>query len=88
MVEDQEGGTSDASKSHNRHSGNATTTTLLWYVIGIQLNRDEWKSTTSNVERRTFPGLKRFSGSIACFIVFISRTVPAPNSSTRNSLLP
>lgn len=36
----------------------------------------------------TLPGLNRFNGSIASFTVFINRTVPAPNSSTKNSLFP
>ncbi len=39
-------------------------------------------------DARTFPGLRRLRGSIACLIVCISSTVPSPSSSIRYSFLP
>lgn len=45
------------------------------------------KRAKSN-HQRTFPGLNNPNGSIVLLIVFISSTVPAPNSSYRCSFFP
>lgn len=63
---------------------------MLALTLWVQLARVRQPNTIRPQQRHrhTFPGLNKFSGSIARFTVFMSSTVSSPSSSTRYPVFP
>jgi len=65
------------------------TSRLLLVLLPVWIKLSKFQTSMSSEtnstskESLTFPGLNNPNGSIASFIVLISFTVPAPNSSTK-----
>jgi len=71
------------------HSGqNLGSLMLALAILWVQLVGVRQPSAARPQQGHTFPGLNKFSGSIARFTVFMSSTVSSPSSSTRYCVFP